>query len=97
VRKGLRERYNVDSLGNRSKELVYDAVEALVDGGAVCTCEDCVMDLVAWTLNHVIPRYYTSLLSPLVPDPALEHRVQVEIQLAIASGIRRLKAHPHHE
>ena len=54
------------------------------------------MDLAAWTLNHVTPRYYTSLLSPLNPDPALEHKVRVEVELALASGLKRLRAHPHH-
>jgi competence protein ComFB len=93
----LRERYNMDSLGNRSQELVYEAVEALVEEGtAMCTCEECVMDLVAWTLNHVTPRYYTSLLSPLNPDPLMERKVRVEIDLAIAAGLKRLKEHPHH-
>ncbi len=62
----------------------------------MCTCEECVMDLVAWTLNHVTPRYYTSLLSPLIPDKTLEHKVRVQIDLAIAAGLKRLKKHPHH-
>jgi competence protein ComFB len=94
----LNERYNLDNIGNRSQEIVFDAIERLMAGGAeMCTCEECVMDLAAWTLNHVTPRYYTSLLSPLHPDPSLEHRVRVEVELALASGLKRLKAHPHHE
>ena len=93
----LNERYNIESIGNRSQEIVYEAIEGLVtEGTAMCTCEECVMDLAAWTLNHVTPRYYTSLLSPLRPDMALEHRVRVQVDLAIASGLKRLKAHPHH-
>jgi len=87
----------MDGIGNRSEELVYDAVEALAEEGtAMCGCEECVMDLVAWTLNHVTPRYYTSLLSPLTPDPALERKVRVEIDLAISAGLKRLREHPHH-
>jgi competence protein ComFB len=92
----LSERYNMDSLGNRSQELVYEAVQDLVDAGKMCTCDECVMDLVAWTLNHVTPRYYTSLLTPLNPDPVMEHKVRVEIDLAISAGLKRLKEHPHH-
>ncbi len=93
----LHERYNLETVGNRSEELVYETIERLIDEGAdMCTCEECVLDLVAWTLNHVTPRYYTSLLSPLTPDPALERKVRVEIDLAIASGLKKLKEHPHH-
>jgi competence protein ComFB len=93
----LKERYNLDTMGNRSQELVYETIERLVEEGtALCTCEECVLDLLAWTLNHVTPRYYTSLLSPLNPDPGVERKVRVEIDLAIASGLKKLKEHPHH-
>ena len=92
----LGEKYDLESVGNRSEQIVYEAIEKLVDGKAMCTCQECVMDLVAWTLNHVTPQYYTSLLSPLNPDPARERKVRVEVDLAIASGLKKLKAHPHH-
>ena len=94
----LNERYNLESIGNRSEQIVWEAVGRLVEEGtALCTCEECVLDLVAWTLNHVTPQYYTSLLTPLNPDPAREHKLRVEVELAIASGLKKLKAHPHHE
>ncbi len=93
----LNERYNLESIGNRSEEIVWEAIGRLVDEKAMCTCEECVMDLVAWTLNHVTPQYYTSLLTPLNPDPARDRKVRVEVELAIASGLKKLKAHPHHE
>jgi competence protein ComFB len=94
----LEHRYNLDTLGNRSQEIVLEAVAALLDeGGRLCPCEECVTDLVAWTLNHVTPRYYTSLLSPLRPDAALERKVKVEVDLAITAGLKRLREHPHHE
>jgi competence protein ComFB len=94
----LNERYNLESIGNRSEQIVWEAVSRLVEEGtAMCTCEECVLDLVAWTLNHVTPQYYTSLLTPLNPDPARERKMRVEVELAIASGLKKLKAHPHHE
>jgi len=52
---------------------------------------------VAYALNRVTPRYSTSLLEPLAPDPALERRIRVEIDLALAAGVKRLKEHPHHD
>ncbi len=94
----LSERYDLESIDNRSQQIVCEAVERLVEEGtALCTCPECVLDLVAWTLNHVRPQYYTSLLTPLHPDSAREHRMRVEVDLALAAGLKRLKAHPHHE
>jgi len=93
----LKERYSLDNLGNRSQELVVDSIARLIDGGSdMCTCDECVTDLVAWTLNHVTPGYYTSLLAPLRPDPGRERQVRVEIDLALAAGLKKLKEHPHH-
>jgi len=93
----LSERYDLQKLGNRTEELVFDAIARLIEGGAdVCTCEECVLDLAAWALNHVTPRYYTSLLAPLNPRPDAERRMHVGIELAIASGLERLRRHPHH-
>jgi len=93
----LEDRYSMETLGNRAQEIVMEAVAAVLDeGGKLCPCNDCVTDLVAWTLNHVTPRYYTSLLSPLRPDAALERKMKVEVELAIAAGLKRLREHPHH-
>jgi competence protein ComFB len=93
----LTDRYNTENLGNRSRELVFSAIEKLIDaGGCPCTCEECVMDLAAWTLNHVAPRYYTSLLAQMRPNPERERQYGVAIELALASGLKRLAEHPHH-
>lgn len=93
----LTERYDLESIGNRSEVLVFDAIERLIDsGGMVCTCEDCVKDLAAWALNHVTPQYHNSLLTPLGPEPDQDRRTEAEIVLAIESGLKRLRQHPHH-
>jgi hypothetical protein len=94
----LIDRYHLDRIRNRSAEMVHDAVERLLDTRAdLCHCEECALDLVAYALNRVTPRYSTSLLEPLAPDPALERRIRVEIDLALAAGVKRLKEHPHHD
>ncbi len=93
----LEERYSLAILGNRSREIVFEAIERLIDSGTdMCTCEECVADLAAWTLNHVAPRYYTSLLAPLNPDPGRERQMRVQVELALAAGLKKLREHPHH-
>ncbi len=93
----LNESYNLDAMKNRAEEMVFEAIEKEIQkGGDMCTCEECVLDLAAWTLNHVKPAYYTSLLAPLTPRPEAERAIRVEIELALASGLKKLKTHPHH-
>jgi competence protein ComFB len=94
----LNERYDVEKMKNRTEEMVFEAIQKEIDkGGDTCSCEECVLDLAAYALNHVRPRYYTSLLAPLTPRPEAARKAQVEIELAIASGLKKLKSHRHHE
>ena len=93
----LREAYDMRRIRNRSEEIVFERIEGLLaEGVTVCACEECVNDLAAWALNHVIPQYYTSLLPPINPDREKEKKIRMQIEQAIASGIRRLNAHLHH-
>jgi competence protein ComFB len=94
----LTDRYDVQALRNRTAEAVYERVERLLAGGdALCPCGDCVVDLVAFVLNRVTPRYTTSALGNLHLDPAEERRLAAELDGAIEAGLARLRAHPHHE
>jgi competence protein ComFB len=93
----LAERYPIDRIRNQTAEMIQEAVERLLgERTGLCRCEECVLDLVAYALNRATPRYATSLLGPLAPDPALVRRIHMEIDLALEAGIRKLKEHPHH-
>ncbi len=93
----ISESYNLENMRNRAEEMVFEAIEkALEEDVEMCRCEECVLDLAAYALNHVTPRYYTSLLAPLRQDPLAAHKAQVEIELAVAAGKKKLKSHPHH-
>jgi competence protein ComFB len=93
----LEHRYNLEAIRNRTADLVYARVEQLLAERAdICHCEACVLDLVTFTLNRTTPRYTTSLLGDLHPDPALARRQKIQIDLALRAAVRRLKEHPHH-
>ncbi len=93
----LQDRYNLENLRNLSADKVHARVEELLtEGGMLCACQECVLDLLAYVLNRVSPRYATSLLGDLHPDPAIEKKQQIEIELAIEAGLKRLRKHPHH-
>ena len=93
----LQDNYNVQSIRNETAELVYDRVEKLLqETESFCSCETCVLDLVAFALNRVTPRYSTSFLGDLHPDRVKEKKLQVEIDLALHAGLKQLREHPHH-
>jgi len=92
------ERYSFEHLINRSADMVFERIEELLDvRDDFCHCQECVLDLIAYTLNRVTPLYGTSLLGSLHPNRKKEKKVQIEIDLAINAGIKRIIEHPHHE
>ena len=94
----LDERYDTSHLRNEAKELVFRRIEELLEQPAgMCDCETCVLDLAAFMLNRVTPRYSTSMLGDLHPDRVLEKKMQIEIDLALKVGLKQLKQHPHHD
>lgn len=94
----ISEQYNLDNLRNRSADMVFERIETILDeSDDFCLCEECVLDLLAYTLNHVTPLYGTSLLGPLHPKPEKEKKIQIEIDLAINAGVKKITRHPHHE
>ena len=94
----LDEKYDLGKIRNRSAEAVHRKIEELLERGkGFCRCEDCVLDLVAYVLNHVTPSYATSLLDPLHPNGERVKKIAVEIDLAINAGMKKISSHPHHE
>jgi competence protein ComFB len=94
----LAEYYDLGHLRNRSAEMVFARIETfLAEREDFCHCEQCVLDLLAYVLNHVTPMYGTSLLDPFVPNPAREKKVTIEIDLALKAGAKRVAEHPNHD
>jgi len=76
----LNKVYNLENLKNRSAELVFARVEKLLEeNNELCQCEDCVLDLIAYTLNHVTPLYGTSLIDPLHPNRGKEKKYRLRL------------------
>jgi hypothetical protein len=98
MKMNLEDRYDVELIRNESKEWVCRRIEKLLDEqDGFCKCQTCVLDLLAFTLNRVSPRYSTSILGNLHPDKVRDKKMQIEIDLALKAGLKRLRQHPHHE
>ena len=94
----LSEQYNLANLINKSADLVFKQVERFLEENEdFCQCEECVLDLIAFILNRITPVYETSLLATLKPNRAKIKKVQVEIDLALQAGVKRVTENPHHE
>jgi competence protein ComFB len=94
----LADFYRLDLLRNRTAEIVNRRVEQfLEEHPEFCHCEQCVLDLLAYVLNHVDPMYGTSLLDPFQPNPSKERKVRIQIDLSLKAGARKVTAAPNHD
>ena len=93
----IASRYNLENLDNRGMDIVLARVgDYLDEQPSFCRCEQCVFDLLAFTMNHVTPLYTSSLLGSLSGNARLLEKLDIEIQIALEEGARRIARNPAH-
>jgi competence protein ComFB len=94
----LQEQYDFDSLVNEAERLVIEEISRqLPRNPDLCTCEECVLDIAAYALNHVSPRYRASLLGSIYAARESGSSYQREVNRAVSEAIRRIRANPAHD
>ena len=94
----IRERYDFDSLSNEAEELVVSEIERQVSAHPeLCTCSECILDIAAYALNKVRPRYRVSLLDSVYVDTEERNEYLKEIRRAVRDGILKVSANPPHD
>ena len=92
----LNKIYSFDYLENEAEELVKETLaKAMENDDSICDCQDCVLDIVGFTLNNIRPLYKTSLKGSLyttVPDDKYLESLDRTLKLAI----KKIKTNPSH-
>lgn len=95
---GIRERYDFQSLRNEAEELVVSEIEKQIPAHPeLCTCSECILDVAAYALNSVRPRYRVSLLDSVYIQPEERNVYLKEIQRAVHDGILKVSTNPPHD
>ena len=86
----LEDRYNFEDLANGAEGLVLDEMERQLAGRSESDLpEETILDIAAYALNHVTPRYRVNLLGRLYTQSVSEPE-QTEITAAVTAAIRRV-------
>jgi len=94
----FRDRYDFDGLVNEAERLVIEEIaRQLAANSDLCTCEECVLDIAAYALNHVTPRYRASLMGSIYAVRQRDAAYQREVQRAVSEAIQRIRANPAHD
>ncbi len=95
----LKDAYDFDFLVNAAERFVLDELEKQLqkdEEGTICKCQDCVLDMAAYALNHVRPAYRASLLGKLYSDNVDDSEYAKEIEAAVTLAIQKVQKNPMH-
>ena len=94
----IRESYDFNSLSNEAEELVVSEIEKQIpDYPELCTCSEGILDVAAYALNSVRPRYRVSLLDSVFVDAEERSNYLAEIRRAVRDGILKVSTNPPHD
>ena len=94
----IRESYDFDSLSNEAEELVVSEIEKQIpEYPELCTCSECILDVAAYALNSVRPRYRVSLLDSVFVDAEERSSYLEEIRRAVRDRILKVSTNPPHD
>jgi competence protein ComFB len=95
------QNYDFDILKNEAERLVLAELERQLGErpeGSLCLCEDCVLDMAAYSLNSVKPLYRVSLLGSMYAAHAMdEESYALSVRTSVAQAIEKVSANPSHD
>ncbi len=95
----LKDVYDFDFLVNDAEKLVLDEMEEQLkkkENSDICTCQDCVLDIAAYALNHVRPAYRASLIGRLYSGAVQGKEYARGIEAAVQAAIDKVRSNPMH-
>jgi competence protein ComFB len=94
----LSDRNLTDTLINDAEALVIQEMERQIPRHhGLCTCNECIIDIAAYALNNVRPRYRVSLLDTVFADRGEQSAYAREIERAVAEAIATVRRNPSHD
>jgi competence protein ComFB len=96
----FKSRHDFSLLKNEAENLVVEELGKKLDEEAfkdVCTCQDCVLDMAAYALNHLRPIYRVSLLGSMYAQSMSEGEYMKEVARSVEEAIRKIAANPSHD
>ncbi len=94
----LKDNYDFEYLVNETEHLVLDELEKqLAQDDEICKCQECVLDMTAYALNHTPANYRVSLLGKLYASSTTDPKYEAAIKKAVTEAIKIIKKNPSHD
>jgi len=96
----LQDAYDFDFLVNDAERFVLEELEEQLSNDTenkICKCQECILDMAAYALNHVRPAYRASLVGKLYSNALGGTEYDKEISAAASLAIDKVRKNPMHE
>ncbi|MBN2545804.1 MAG: late competence development ComFB family protein [Spirochaetes bacterium] len=95
----FKDKYNFDILVNEAENLVIDELEKQLEeenNKDICKCEDCILDMAAFALNHLVPKYMASYTGRIYALQYQEGQYKKEVTENVKKAIKKISSNPAH-
>lgn len=83
---------------NAMENLVLQRLDDMIDKLECCKCEQCRMDIAAYALNHLPPKYVATKQGELfMKVDALTLQHSADVTAAIVAAAALIRDHPRHK
>ena len=98
----FKEDYDFDLLHNEMLDLVVKELEYQLDRdeySEVCRCQECILDMTAFSLNHLRPAYRSSLSyrGIIYKQKLHTHQYEQSVRKIVREAIERIWENPSHD
>ena len=97
---GFRDRYEFDLLVNETEKAVFDELEKQLEldtENKICKCQDCILDMAAYALNHLKPAYRSSFTGVIYAQRLYNGEEKLEIEKVVKMSIEKISKNPSHD
>lgn len=85
-------------LKNYMEDCVEGLLQTVIKGMDICKCEKCQMDIMAYTLNQLQPKYIATLKGHMFAKAdALSNQFDADVITALSKGAKLVGDNPRHE
>ncbi len=96
---GFKESYDFELLVNEMENAVIEELEKQLSEdkeNKICKCQDCILDMTAFALNHLKPAYRSSLTGKIYSQRLYDGEERLAIEKVVKSAIEKISKNPSH-
>lgn len=90
----LKDAYDFSIIENKALDLILQEMENQLDEDLLKDNEEFILDIAAYALNHVPPKYSYTLLGKLYTENLENENYYILVKKAVAEAVKKISRNP---